>query len=172
MTTTFAKLRDGGWGVRGPAALVRPGAAVRIARRDGAVVIGTVAQVLSVRDGTALATLAADDDGDGSPDAPDRPTVADLPAVPGDRFTFSAGVMTACESDLRETASDGTFPWLGTVQTRYGPATGMLVRGRTRTVAFRMTGTETRDGDLVCWHFVPVDPADANGVTGLTVFND
>lgn len=167
MTATFAKLRDGGWGVRGPASYVRPGAAVRIARRDGAVVIGTVDRVLSVRDGTALATLAADDDGDDGPDAPAGP-----PALPGDRFTFAGGVLSASESDLRDAPFDGTYPWLGAVDTRWGPATGCLVRGRTRTVAFRLTGTETRDGDLVAWHLVPVNPADAAGVTGLTIFND
>jgi hypothetical protein len=59
MAATFAKLRDGTWGLRGPVAEVVPGATVRVTRRDGSAKSEVVGTIVWRNDEVALATIAA-----------------------------------------------------------------------------------------------------------------
>ena len=164
---TYCKLNSGEWGLRIRLGAKRPepGDPVRAERRDGTASVFCIGRVLWMGNGVGFATIA--DEADEGPAGDDGP-----PPISGDRLSYADGVLSGFESDLRDHPFDGTHPWIGTVATKYGPATGCRVRGKTATVAFRMTGTEVRDGDLTAWHFVPCDPAAANGVRELTVFND
>lgn len=55
---TYTKLRDGSWGLRGPAAALKPGASVTVAKRSGETKTETVGRVLWTGDGVAMTTIA------------------------------------------------------------------------------------------------------------------
>ena len=54
---SYAKLKDGSWGVRGPVALIVDGASVVVHKRDGKTQNETIAQVLWSGDGVAVAAV-------------------------------------------------------------------------------------------------------------------
>src|SRR6185436_6321418 len=76
------------------------------------------------------------------------------------RFSWDAkeGVLSAFESDLRHTKFDGTYPWLRRIYNDAcdvgiaikSPKTGAMKR-------FYLEREETREGDILAWHFKPVD---------------
>lgn len=58
MTTTFVKLKNGDWGLKGPG--LQQGESVTVVRRDGTPVRITVGKVIwAGGDGTSIATIAA-----------------------------------------------------------------------------------------------------------------
>jgi hypothetical protein len=59
MAVTFTKLKSGDWGLRGPVDLVKPGATVTVAKRDGTTDAKRVGRVIWSGGGVALATIAS-----------------------------------------------------------------------------------------------------------------
>lgn len=66
MSVTYTKLRDGSWGLRGPATQLKPGAVVIATKRSGETKQEKVGRVLWTGNGVAMATIA------GSSSAPSR----------------------------------------------------------------------------------------------------
>lgn len=110
-----------------------------------------------------------------------RPYDLDLTAyaLPLERFHYDAKEksLSAEEFVLRSTKFDGTCPWLRPL---YNDAcdVGMAIRSHYsgRVVRFVLVKEETRDGDILAWHFVPerpnlTDPL-TNRVKTVVIFND
>lgn len=89
----------------------------------------------------------------------------------GARFTYAKGVLSAFESDLRNAPFDGHYRWLRPI---YNDAAdiGIAIRShRTGKVErFYLTETETREGDILAWHFAPCDKKCP--VKEVVIFND
>lgn len=77
--TTYAKLRDGSWGIRWEGTSLKAGAKVLVERRDGSRQIHTVGRVVFRGNGICLATIARDDghDDDDDDDEDDCPVCGD-----------------------------------------------------------------------------------------------
>lgn len=92
-------------------------------------------------------------------------------ALPLERFTRHGDTLTAFESDLRNHPFDGTYHWLRRL---FNDAcdVGMAIRSHHtgRIVRFTLEREETRDGDLMAFHFTALD--DAGPITKVTIFND
>lgn len=55
---TFAKLKDGAWGLRGPRAEVVPGTTVTVTRKDGSTKLAVVGSIVWEDEEAALATIS------------------------------------------------------------------------------------------------------------------
>lgn len=89
-----------------------------------------------------------------------------------ERFSFNDGVLSAFESDLRDHPFDGTYPWLRRVWDDACDV-GIVIRSHHtgREERFYLEREETRDGDTLAWHFLPIDPRKV-AVKSVVIFND
>jgi hypothetical protein len=58
MAATFAKLRDGTWGLRGPVEQMIPGATITVTKKDGSAKSEVIGVIVWKDDEVALATIA------------------------------------------------------------------------------------------------------------------
>lgn len=100
-----------------------------------------------------------------------RSNLLPMPPVSSSRFRYSGGVLSAFESDLRDRPFDGTYPWLRPIYNDACDIGIAISSARTgRVERFYLTKTETRDGDLLAWHFAPCDKKCP--VREVVIFND
>ncbi len=80
--------------------------------------------------------------------------------------------LSAFESDLRDRPFDGTHEWLGQLWNDSADV-GIEIRSEFtgKVERFYLERTETRDGDLLAWHFKPINEK-LPKVDTVTIFND
>ena len=86
MTTTFTKLRNGSWGIKGDASRIVDGGLANVYKKDHTTKTVRVEKVIWTNGSIAIASIASDR----SPHTTSRPTYRDTCRTGGDCWSFTS----------------------------------------------------------------------------------